>query len=386
MGCAMGFPHGGKILFSATLAASFIERFLIPYLAWFKGQGWETWVAARKESTGGGYLQIPYCDHFVDVPFTRSPFTTDLSKAYGKLHELFQTEQFDLVHTHTPVGSVLTRLAARSARRRGTKVIYTAHGFHFYSGSPLSYWLLWYPIERVMSRYADAIVTINREDYDRARRFAHCDVKYIRGVGIDVERFAQAAPLDRSALLPHGRDWILLLSVGDLIKRKNHQAIISALPLLGESYQLVLCGYGPERQKLEQLARELGVSDNVTFLGFRKDIPQIMKASDVFVFPSLQEGLPVSVMEAMASGLPVVASSIRGISPDLIEDGKTGILLADNAPAHIAQAIRRVTEDGSLRGSMVASAHEKVRTYGFDFILEDMERIYADVLEGNRDA
>ena len=211
-------------------------------------------------------------------------------------------------------------------------------------------------------------------------------MKYIRGVGIDVERFAQAAPLDRSALLPHGRDWILLLSVGDLIKRKNHQAIISALPLLGESYQLVLCGYGPERQKLEQLARELGVSDNVTFLGFRKDIPQIMKASDVFVFPSLQEGLPVSVMEAMASGLPVVASSIRGISPDLIEDGKTGILLADNAPAHIAQAIRRVTEDGSLRGSMVASAHEKVRTYGFDFILEDMERIYADVLEGNRDA
>lgn len=386
MGCAMGFPHGGKILFSATLAASFIERFLIPYLAWFKERGWETWVAARQEYTGEGYPQIPYRDHFVDVPFTRSPFTTDLPKAYGKLRELFRTEQFDLVHTHTPVGGVLTRLAARSARRRGTKVIYTAHGFHFYSGSPLSYWLLWYPIERVMSRYADVIVTINQEDYERARRFAHCDVRYIRGVGIDVERFAQAAPLDRSALLPRRRDRILLLSVGDLIKRKNHQAIISALPLLGESYQLVLCGYGPERQKLEQLAQELGVGDNVTFLGFRKDIPQIMKASDVFVFPSLQEGLPVSVMEAMASGLPVVASAIRGISPDLIEDGKTGILLIDNAPAHIAQAIRRVTDDGALRDSMVASAHEKVRTYGLDYILEDMERIFADVLKGNRDA
>ena len=386
MGCAMGFPQGGKVLFSATLAASFIERFLIPYLAWFKAQGWETWVAARQEGTGGGYPEIPHCDHFVDVPFTRSPISPDLPKAYGMLRALFQSEHFDIVHTHTPVGSVLTRLAARSARRRGTKVIYTAHGFHFFSGGPLSYWLLWYPIERTMSRYADAIVTINQEDYARARRFAHCAVAYVPGVGIDIARFDGAAPLNRTALVPHGTNRVVLLSVGDLVKRKNHRSLIAALPLLGPSFQLVLCGSGPERRRLGRLAQKLGVRDNVTFLGFRPDVPQIMKASDVFVFPSRQEGLPVSVMEAMASGLPVVASAIRGISPDLIEDGQTGILLPGDAPEQVAQAIRRVTEDGALRDAIVASAREEVRRYAVERVLDDMGRIYQAVLEGGRDA
>mgnify|MGYP002726685610 FL=1 len=132
----MSFPEHGKVLFSATLVRGHIAKFHIPYLKWFKEQGWETWVAAKNDYPDGT-CEIPYCDHFVNIDFARSPFSKQTMVAYGQLRELFLHERFDLVHTHTPVGGVLTRLAARGSRKSGTKVVYTAHGFHFYDGAPL---------------------------------------------------------------------------------------------------------------------------------------------------------------------------------------------------------------------------------------------------------
>lgn len=182
------FPKYGKVLFSATLVRGHIAKFHIPYLKWFKEHGWETWVAAKDDYPDGD-CKIPYCDHFVNIDFARSPFSKQTVVAYKQLRKLFAEERFDIVHTHTPVGGVLTRLAARDARRYGTKVIYTGHGFHFYDGAPAVNWMLWYPVERIMSRFTDVLITINDEDFKRANKFAHCNVEYVQGVGIDLDRF-----------------------------------------------------------------------------------------------------------------------------------------------------------------------------------------------------
>lgn len=372
----MSFPDHGRVLFSATLVRGHIAKFHIPYLRWFKERGWETWVAARNDYPDG-VCDIPYCDCFVDIDFARSPFSTRTFTAYRQLRDLFARERFDIVHTHTPVGSVLTRLAARDARRTGTRVIYTAHGFHFYKGAPLANWLLWYPVERAMSRLTDVLITINHEDYERAKKFAHCRVEYAPGVGVDLSRFAAVKYRDakRKELGLTPGDFAML-SVGDLIPRKNQAAIVRTLPLLPENAQLIVCGEGPERERLLALAGELGVGCRVSLLGFRDDIADIMAACDCLVFPSVHEGLPVSVMEAMASGLPVVASPIRGIDPDLLSDGESGVLLPDDDPTSIASAISGLMGNPALRARLSDGAVASVRRYGLEEALAATSRIY----------
>nr|WP_253904641.1 glycosyltransferase family 4 protein [Adlercreutzia sp. ZJ473] len=366
-------------MFSATLVRGHIAKFHIPYLKWFKEQGWETWVAARNDYPDG-VCEIPYCDRFVNVDFARSPFSKQTFVAYGQLCELFSRERFDLVHAHTPVGGVLTRLAARDARRTGTRVVYTAHGFHFYDGAPLANWLLWYPVERLMSHFTDVLVTINREDHERAERFARCRVEYVPGVGVDLSRFAAAKPRGpKRSELGIGDDNFAILSVGDLIPRKNQRAIVEALPLLPGAVRLVVCGEGSERESLLEQARELGVSDRISLLGFRDDMAGIMAACDCLVFPSVHEGLPVSVMEAMASGLPVVASSIRGVDPDLLVDRENGLLLSEATPEAIASAVSELMGDPSLGPRLAEGALSSVRRFELGAAIRETALVYARV-------
>lgn len=372
----MSFPNSGKVLFTATLVRGHIAKFHLPYLKWFKEQGWETWVAAKND-----YMEntcnIPYCDHYVDVDFARTPFSARTLSAYRQLHQLFDQEKFDIVHTHTPVGGVLTRLAARSARAGGTSVIYTAHGFHFYDGAPPINWLLWYPVERIMSCFTDVLITINDEDYRRARRFAHCEVEYIPGVGVDLSRFAASECRNRKrAELGLDGNSFALLSVGDLIPRKNQVAIIEAMAQLPKNVKLNICGYGPEEEKLRRTARELGVCDRVALRGFRDDIDEIMAASDALVFPSVHEGLPVTVMEAMASGLPVIAGAIRGIYPDLLRGHESGIVLEAIDGPSIANSVRELMADAKLGSELARRAHDSVKHFSLEESLSAMEKIY----------
>ena len=375
----MNFPDHGRVLFTATLVRGHIAKFHIPYLKWFKEQGWETWVAAKNDYPDG-VCKIPYCDHFVNIDFARSPFSKQTLIAYKQLSELFANERFDIVHTHTPVGGVLTRLAARNARRSGTKVIYTAHGFHFYDGAPLANWLLWYPVERFMSRFTDVLVTINNEDYNRAKKFAHCSVEYVPGVGIDLDRFACSVDrVKKRAELGLISQDHLILAVGDLIKRKNHQCIIKALTELDESYKLFICGTGVEEDSLKTLVSELGLVSRVALLDFRNDIPALMRASDMLVFPSIHEGLPVTVMEAMASGLPVIATRIRGIVPDLLNDGINGVVLENDEPSSVAMAIKTLSKSPELSKSLAKKAKQDSKRFAINRLVNDMASIYQKV-------
>jgi len=313
-----------KILIVSTVSRQFylFEQSNIEVL---QSLGFEIHAAANFNDENERLDTLDLIRHHFDIQ--RSPFSLNNIKAYKQLKKIMKSENFDAVHCHSPMGGALARLAAKSAGI--TPVIYTAHGFHFYNGAHLINWLLYYPVERFLSRCTDVLITINKEDYARAQRFKAKKAIYVPGIGVDTKKFSEIN-MNRNKKrkeLCLSKDTIAILSVGEMIKRKNHETALRALAKLEtQNYMYLICGKGDLENYLKDLSISLGIKDKVKFLGYRNDIPEICIASDMFLFPSYQEGLPVSMMEAMAAGLPIVCSLIRG-NTDLIDDGKGGYLI-----------------------------------------------------------
>lgn len=269
---------------------------------------------------------------------------------------------YSLIHCHSPIGGVLCRLANRFSGRYGkAKMIYTAHGFHFFKGAPVMNWLIFYPLEWFCSRYTDVLVTINREDYALAQKKLKAkQTTYVPGIGVNVEKFHLAAADTQTVHEEFGLDdtQTVLLSVGELSARKNHEVVLKALAQLElASYRYFICGLGPLEEQLKALVRELKLEDCVQFLGYRSDIPRIMNAADIYVFPSLQEGLPVALMESMAAGKAAACSRIRG-NTDLIDE-EGGVLFDPRSVDDCADAIEW----------LLASDFEKMGNYNAKKIL-----------------
>ena len=370
-----------KVLFVATVVKTHIMEFHIPYLKMFKEMGWETVVAARNDYENPADCVIPYCDTYYNIPFERNPLKLGNLKAYTDLKKVIDGGGYDIIHCHTPVGAMLTRLAAKQARKNGTKVFYTAHGFHFYKGAPIINWLLYYPVEKWLSRYTDVLITINKEDYERAKTFKAGRVCYVPGVGIDLKKF-NVGYVDKEQKRKEigvASDDFVLLSVGELIPRKNHEVVIQAMSVLKqngglEHIEYVICGQGAYEVDLKKLAEELSVADHIHFLGYRNDISEICNCADLFVFMSHQEGLPVALMEAMACGLPAVCSNIRG-NTDLIDDGVTG-LISNNTPEELAGAIDRMRNDTNLCDRLASAALQKIKQFDLSSVEDEMTKIY----------
>ena len=368
-----------KVLFLGTVYRMHMMVFHLPYMQWFQQQGYEVHLCCCNDTDGP--IQPPYCDRYIDLPFSRSPFSKQNFQVYRRLKQLMDKEDYALIHCNTPVGGMLGRLAARSSRKKGTRVVYTAHGFHFFTGAPLKNWLLFYPVERWLSRYTDLLITINREDEARARHFHAGKVALVSGVGVDISRFE--ATVDRAAVrsgLGIAVDAPTLICVGEHSARKNHETVVRAAAMVKES-QVLFCGVGEKQGELETLARELGIADQVHFLGFRSDIPSLLTASDVFVFPSWQEGLPVAQMEAMAAGLPCVVSNVRG-NRDLINQGDGGYLCAPGNAAAFAGAIQTLLNDPALRRRMGERNRREMQKYSLKAVLDEMSALYRQELEG----
>jgi glycosyltransferase involved in cell wall biosynthesis len=370
-----------KVLFVATVVQKHIMEFHVPYLKMFKEHGWETAVAARNDYENPSDCRIPYCDHYYDIPFERSPFKTGNITAYKELKKVIDEGHYNIIHCHTPVGAALTRLAAEDARKKGTKVFYTAHGFHFYDGAPLVNWLTYYPVEKYLARKTDVLITINKEDYNRAKKFKAGKVVYVPGVGVDLSKF-ESEPYIRDQKrqeLGFKEDDFLLLSVGELIERKNHRVVLEAIARLKDEaiydhLHYLICGIGELEDELKKLAANLGIEDHVHFLGYRHDISEICNAADVFVFMSHQEGLPVALMEVMACGLPAICSQIRG-NTDLIKDGKNG-LFARNDPEDVAEKIEKLGSDEKLRKQLADSAKQTIKEFDLSAVEKQMADIY----------
>lgn len=260
--------------------------------------------------------------NLIHIPFQRNPFSRQNITAYKELNKFLKSEKIDLIHCHTPIGGVIGRIAGH--KNKVQRIIYTAHGFHFFKGAPFINWLLYYPVEKYLSKYTDVLITINQEDYKRAQTFYTKKVEYIPGVGIDTEKIKNVTVNKKEKRTELGltEENIVLLSVGELNKNKNHSIVIKALAQINNSnIHYLICGQGNLKEELLSLIKGLNLENNVKLLGFRKDIHEICKISDVFVFPSKREGLSVALMEAISCNLPVICSNIRG-NNDLIENKK----------------------------------------------------------------
>lgn len=363
-----------KVLFVATVVKTHIMEFHLPYLKMFKDLGWETFVAAKNDYENHDDCKIPFCDHYYDIPFDRFPLKTANVHSYQLLKKIIRKNNFDLIHCHTPVGAMVARLAANHSRKHGTRIIYTAHGFHFYQGAPLINWLVYFPAEWICSFMTDTLITINKEDFAFAQRHMHArNIVYVPGVGIDLSKFCihKINPqTKRNELeIPENKLWIL--TVGELIPRKNHERLIKAVADIPNCY-LTIAGRGKLKDELTTLINDLNVGDRVKLLGYRSDVAELCEASDVFAFPSIQEGLPVALMEAMACGKAIICSRIRG-NIDLI-DPKGGILFNPYDSNDIKRALLEILHCN--RFQMGQHNIQTVQAFGLDSVMQQMTHIY----------
>ena len=244
--------------------------------------------------------------------------------AKKQLLDLMMREKYDVIHCNTPIGGVLGRICAKEAKV--PYVIYQAHGFHFWKGAPLKNWICYYPVERILAHYTNLLITINNEDYTRAQKFRlkkGGQVVKVPGVGVDVKKFSGTVVDvgEKRKELGIPEDATIFMTVCELIPRKNVDTVIKAFKKAKiENSYLIVCGDGQYKGKLQSLIDRENLGKTVQLLGFRSDIAELLHAADVFVFPTKQEGLPGALMEAMASGLPCIASNIRGNSDLLGED------------------------------------------------------------------
>ncbi|WP_448915680.1 glycosyltransferase family 4 protein [Eubacterium ramulus] len=303
--------------------------------------------------------------------------------AYKNLKKVIKEGNVEVIHCNTPVGGMVGRLCGKMNGVK--KVIYTAHGFHFYKGAPLFNRTVLKWAEMFMAHWTDAILTMNEEDFQSAKKFRlrkSGKVYYVPGVGINTEEFFSVR-IDKQAKrdeLGLFMDDIVCISMGDLIPRKNYETSIKAIALCNNpKVHYLICGRGPELDNLKKLAKELGVENQIHFLGFRTDIKELSKVADIFLFTTLQEGMPRSMMEAMASGLPCIASKIRG-NVDLLEEGIGGYLVPAKDENAVADRLERLVENLDLREEMRKANLERIKGFDIRVVKKRMEEIYKEVL------
>ena len=356
-----------KILLTATNAMIF--HFLVPHIEKLLEMGHYVEIASTALEGYDDLLRNRIKKKPVKISYirlNRSPFSLSNYKGIIDLKRIIDNDSFDLIWTNEPVMSIAPRLAARSARKKGTKVVYMVHGFHFFDGSSKGSWLIFYPIERIMAKFADYLITINKEDFNRGKSFGFKDVFYVHGVGLDTKRFREAS-VDRSLKrkeigIPN--NVIMLLSVGELGTRKNHEVVIRALgELKDKDIHYAICGEGVLEDYLKNLCKELGIAENVHFLGYHRDIPEICKAADIYVFPSQREGLGIGALEGMASGLPLISSYVNGIR-DYTEDGVTGYTIQPHNIEGYVMAIRKLADNTGDRARF--GSHNMIAAQKFD--------------------
>lgn len=336
--------------------ASMILQFNIDNITLLQELGYTVEVACNfEEGNTCSFDQIEYLKKTLDrlhikfhqVEFLRNPFKIQNFGAYRRIKNLLNKENYSLVHCHSPIGGVISRIASR---KENIKMVYTAHGFHFYQGASWKTWWIYYLTEKILSYYTDVLITLNYEDYENAQSFFMKKLMYIPGIGIDTRKYQVSKDVKeekRKEMTFHTTD-IILCSIGELIARKNHKIILQTLfKLNNKNIHYMIIGQGDLKDSLYNSVKELKLEKQVHFLGYRTDIEELLSISDIYLFPSIQEGLPVALMEAMAAGLPIIASNIRG-NRDLIQNGRNGFLV-ENKIEEYSLKIVELMENPLLR-------------------------------------
>lgn len=353
-----------------------------PCLKTALSMGYDVVFGTNRDNPNGLDCELPVSMY--DSHTYRSLFDFKSNKiAYNNLMTVLKRNNIEVIHCNTPVGGLIGRICGRKANIK--KIIYTAHGFHFYEGAPLVNRTIFKWAEQLMARWTDAIITMNDEDYEAAKKFKlrrNGKVFKVHGVGIDLKEYENIIADKNSIRKELGIDSndTICISAGDLVKRKNYAVAIKALGINKDpSVHFLICGSGQELENLKQLAIECDVENQVHFLGFRSDIKELFLSSDLFLFSSSQEGLPRSLMEAMACGLPAVVSRIRG-NVDLIEHNKGGFLCDSQDPNSFAKAINSIVLDKKMKLKMSNWNKEKIKEFDVSVVQKEIEEIYKEVL------
>jgi glycosyltransferase EpsD len=367
-----------KILYVTTISNT-VNAFLIPHIKMLINEGHSVNVAFNTEQEINSEIYDLGCK-IHQLPFQRFPLKKANIIAYKTLRNIIISESYDLVHTHTPVASAIVRLACRNLKH--IKVIYTAHGFHFYKGAPLPNWILYYPVEKWLAKYTDVLITINKEDYERAKdKFKARKVEYVPGVGLDLNKFKPLDLENKNKLRKeygYSENDFLLIYVAELTHRKHQDMLIKVISAIKDkirNIKLLLVGSGELMDDYLRQIRELKLESHIELLGFRKDVPNLMKISDIAVSSSRQEGLPVNVMEAMATGLPLVVTNCRG-NRDLVKDGENGYVVEIDDVDNFAESVENLYRIKELREQFEKQNLNDIKKYGLDNALEDMVQNY----------
>ena len=373
--------------------ASMIDQFNIPNIQILLSLGYKVDVAA--DFTNPGTITKERADNLrtrlnemgvnvfdIAIPRTLNPLA--IISAYKQVKCLIDKEKYNLIHCHSPIGGAICRLASKEARAKGTKVIYTAHGFHFYEGAPLKNWIVFYPIEKWLSKYTDTLITINKEDYKRAtEKFNARNTVYIPGVGVDTEKFAvcQVNKESKRNELGVKHDDFLLLSVGELSARKNQKVIIDALGKMKQDGSLgnivyLAVGQGDSLEEFERLIKEYSIEDHVRLLGFRTDIVELCKVVDCFVHPSIREGLGIAPLEAMAAGLPLISAAINGIK-DYTENNVSGCCIVPTDVDAMENSIKKMYNNENFRNFCSINNMNTVKNFDIKNTNKIMKELYS---------
>jgi len=371
-----------KVLFVASVYTH-LAAFHIPFMKLLREKGYQVHAAAcsgdgRREDVERAGVTC------WEVPFARSPYSPANVQAFRQLKALLEEHHYDLIHVHTPAAAFIGRLLAKTTHQG--MVLYTAHGFHFYRGAPRRNWLVYYTAERIAARWTDGLIVMNHEDLQNAQRLgfkAGENLFYVHGVGVDLEHYS-APPIDRYAIRTHlgiNPNDVLVVCVAEFTKQKNHAFFLDAWHRFTRRCtdgHLLLVGAGRESDALRQRV-EQECLPRVHFLGYRRDVPQILREADIAALVSKREGLPKCIMEAMAAGKPVLATNVRG-SRDLVANGQTGFLVEPGNVDCLVAAMERLVSDPQLRAVMGAAGQEKIQAYKLERVLTEMAAVYDQYL------
>lgn len=372
-----------KVLFSATVY-SHLSAFHKPFMKMLQEKGYEVHVAANPDH--GRKEEIEEMGIVCwDIPFSRSPYRIDNFKAMIELSHLFRNHYFDLIHVHTPVASFLVRYMAKKYKQGA--ILYTAHGFHFYKGAPIQNWFIYYTAEKIASRWTDALIVMNEEDYENGKRLGFRENQslfFTHGVGVSFDQYSVSPDSScyvREQLNIANND-IVITYVAELIERKNHIYLLRNWSNILNRYPNVHClivGTGRKEDDFKKYVEQNKLK-NIHFLGFRKDIPEILSQSDIVTLLSLHEGLPRCIMEAMVCGKPLVVSNIRG-SRDLVKQGVNGFLVDLGNDQSLVESFVKLINDKDLREKMGQASLKEIQSYNLAHVLNEMRDIYSRYIE-----
>ena len=379
-----------KMLIVATVQ-SHIAQFHLPFIRMMKREGFEVHVAARDNlfEKNGLSLETYDIDKIYNVPFKRSPYDLENYKAYHILENIIRENNYTLVQCNTPVAAILTRICVSKKKLSKEKVVYMAHGFHFYKGASLKNWIMFYPIEKFFSKYTGLLITVNKEDYRFAKKHFNCKVEHIYGVGVSRDKFhlyKDINQLEKYKKKYSIKDGFNIICIGEFNNNKNQITLINSFSQIDKNnnVNLYFAGNGPKERFLKSAVYKLGLTEKIHFLGYTRDLEYIIPLCDCVISCSFREGMPLNVIEGLMCGKPVIASNNRG-HKELIIDNYNGFLFDPHDSEYCAHLIQMIWKDHSLYSKLSSNAIGSVESYELSHVIDNVRSIYLSICKSERE-